>query len=147
MRNIPIDLKDDPPKKKEIALRVQDWIDRIDALYALIREVLAGHENISICTSHSVFMHEELMQKCNLPSVKLPALDIKKNNQIVVTAKPVGLWVIGANGRVDLLSEKGSYILVAQAAHGTKPNWQVFSPSNREKSVKFDRAFIKKMVN
>lgn len=139
MQNMPI-------TKQHIELRVQDWVDRINSLYELIREALSAKADISICTPHSIDMHEELMQQFNVPSVELPVLNIKKNNQVVVTVKPVGLWVIGANGRVDLLSEQGSYILVDQAAHGAKPNWKVFSPDNREKSEKFDHAFIKKMV-
>lgn len=132
--------------KPYIERRVAEWANRIDALYSIVQDALSGMREISTSMSRSISMNEELMQKYSVPGRELPILDIKKNGQIIATLKPIGLWVIGANGRVDLLSEKGSYILVDHAEHGTTPDWKVFTPSNRTKSESFDANFIRRAV-
>ena len=132
--------------KPYIERRVAEWANRIDALYSIVQDALSGMREISTSMSRSISMNEELMQKYSVPGRELPILDIKKNGQIIATLKPIGLWVIGANGRVDLLSEKGSYILVDHAEHGANPDWKVFTPANRTKSESFDANFIRRAV-
>jgi len=43
--------------------------------------------------------------------------------------KPKALWVIGANGRIDLYTSKGTFVIVDLAEHGTTPRWTIFRAS------------------
>jgi len=92
-------------------------------------------------------MYEELMQKYNVGSEDIPMLDIYKNKVIIATFKPVGLWVIGANGRIDILIESGAYIVVDTAEKGKKPEWKVFTPKNRKSGKNLDSSLIMELVN
>ncbi len=132
--------------KPHIEERVNDWKRRLESLYTLVEESLASLEGVECKTNRHVTMHEELMQKFDVNPQQLKILDIYKNEQIVVSFKPIGLWVIGANGRVDILSKQGAYILVDQADPGQEPEWNVFSPQDRRSGSCFDSSFIRELV-
>ena len=86
------------------------------------------------------------MQKFNVSPVELPILELRKNKELLASFKPMGLWVIGANGRIDILTKAGSYILV-DIAEKTEPSiWKVYTPSNRKQSVDFDSNFIAALI-
>jgi hypothetical protein len=59
----------------------------------------------------------------------------------------VGLWVIGAKGKIDILTKAGSFILADVAEDETQSEWQVFTPKNRKKSESFNAKFINKLLN
>lgn len=132
--------------KPYIESRVSDWLKRIDDLYESVRTNLSNSRNVKCATSRTMMMHEELMRKFNVPSVHVPILDVIKNDKILVTFKPVGLWVVGANGRVDILSEKGAYILVDTAGKGRAAEWRIYTPTNRKKATAFNRSFLEQLV-
>jgi len=132
--------------KTHIERRVEDWKKRLADLYASVDAELSGLSDIRIEKNRSTLMHEELMQKYGVSSERLPILDIYKRNKLAATFKPVGLWVIGANGRVDILTSQGSYILVDKAEYGDNPQWFVYSPKNRRTGKPFDSAFIRETL-
>ena len=63
---------------------------------------------------------------------QLPILRVRKAGKEVLTFKPYGLWVIGANGRIDLFGRDGSYFLVDRATGFQPPQWHVFGSSDRK---------------
>lgn len=58
----------------------------------------------------------------------------------------MGLWVIGANGRIDILTKSGAYILVDVGEKEGPSNWKVYAPKNRKKGVDFDNKFIAELI-
>ncbi len=127
--------------------RVKDWKDRLNHLYLLVEEILFDQKNIVCKKTRHTILYEELMQKYNVNSEDIPILDIYKNKMIIATFKPVGLWVIGANGRIDILTESGAYIVVDTAETGKKPAWKVFTPKNRKSGKNLDSSLIMELVN
>jgi hypothetical protein len=57
-------------------------------------------------------MNEELMQRFGVQPIELPILKIFRKQLAIATLFPVGLWVTGANGRIDLLTAKDSASIV-----------------------------------
>jgi hypothetical protein len=136
-----------PVTKREIQLRVADWLKRINALYADVRTTLSDRAGIECKTPTSVVMDEELMRQFHVPSIRVPVLDVIKLGATVATFKPVGLWVIGANGRIDILSERGAYIVVDAAKFGSPANWKVYLPTNRRQAKALGHQFIVSLVH
>lgn len=132
--------------KPYIESQVNDWLKRVNDLYSFVGNNLSNDTNVRSASTKKMLMHEELMQKYNVSSVSVPILDLYKNDKILATFKPIGLWVIGANGRIDILTEKGAYILVDVAEKGRSAEWQAYEPSQRRKAIKFDADFIKNLV-
>lgn len=133
--------------KQYIQGRVNDWIVRINNLYNFIRQALSSHTNIDFMESDSSPMHEELMKEFDVFPVKIPILSIRREKTLIASIRPVGLWVIGANGRLDILTKEGAYILVDMAKEGQNPDWKIYTPKDRTNSVSFDKNFIYKLVD
>lgn len=120
--------------KEHLVERIKDWKERISNLYKMINTWLEEKQGYSIRISDKVNMYEELMKRFGIEQQFLDVADIYKDNKIILTIKPVGLWIIGANGRIDLISKDGSFIMVDIADHFEDPNWTIFRSNDRRNS-------------
>jgi hypothetical protein len=75
-------------------------------------------------------MHEQLMQKFNVPARDLPVLELS-SGQRSARLEPRGLWIIGANGRLDLFAGPDHYMIVDTAENLRPPQWQIAPFSDR----------------
>ncbi|MGO8882042.1 MAG: hypothetical protein ACLPVO_19695 [Desulfomonilaceae bacterium] len=132
--------------KSYIERRVKEWKKRLESLYALVEKSLADLNGVRCEKKQHVTMYEGLMQSNDVSPKKLPVLDIYKNKMMVASFKPIGLWVVGANGRIDILTENGAYILVDKADYGQEPEWNVFPPQNRQSRFLLDSSFIRELI-
>lgn len=115
--------------KEDVEARVKDWKYR---LHALFKEVSAWAEKNGwrVDNSGTVGMHEELMEKFEVPATTQPTLRLD-SDQGYVLFKPKGLWVIGANGRIDLYTSKGTFIIIDLAERGHAPKWTIFRATQK----------------
>jgi hypothetical protein len=58
----------------------------------------------------------------------------------------VGLWLIGANGRIDVVTLSGSYALIDRARELNPPEWVVLGASRREFRA-FDETEFRRLVS
>jgi hypothetical protein len=130
--------------REHVLERLRDWRDRVHELYRDIEQGLEGSAFRSDREGKHISA-EDLPQRVGITTVEQPAIDILRiirsdgtNAAILV---PRGLWIIGANGRIDLriLPSVGSsenYILVDQSKPMTGPaEWirmPIGSPFDRE---------------
>ncbi len=112
--------------KSHVEKRVRDWKKRVSDLYSNIKLWLKDSD-YSLKHGPKSAMYEELMSQFNVHSTEVDTADIYKDNKIVLTIKPKGLWIIGANGRIDILSAKGNYMLVDYAEQFEAPQWKLFN--------------------
>lgn len=134
--------------KEEIEGRLQDWQQRLLLLYSDIQEWLPCDMGFEIDTSGTTVMNEELMKQKGVPPVNLPTLKITKDNEVLLLFQPKGLWVIGANGRVDVFGEANNWILVDMAERfAEKSDWRVADPSDRVSLKNFDRQAFANMLS
>jgi hypothetical protein len=68
-------------------------------------------------------MREEMMERFGVAERKQPTLSVRSPTGGEIWIKPKGLWVIGANGRVDIYSRKGAFTLVDVADTFQMPQW------------------------
>jgi hypothetical protein len=54
-----------------------------------------------------------------------------RGKQVLLTFKPYGLWIIGSNGRVDLIAPRAGYFLLDLARHFEPPIWKLFGSGDR----------------
>ena len=86
------------------------------------------------------------MIEAGVHALKLPVLSILRGSEPIVAFKPVGLWVIGANGRIDIFARKGTFQLVDVAESFKPPRWKVSVPSKKGKLRSFDKSFLKSIL-
>ena len=92
---------------------VDDWLLRVDRLYADVREWLAAQTNLHFEQTRTVTMSEELMQKFAVTDRELSVLDVLRGDQVIASFVPRGLWLIGSWGRIDIITKSRTSILVA----------------------------------
>ncbi len=60
---------------------------------------------------------------------------------------PMGLWVIGSNGRVNINTGKNQYILLDLGGDdGETTQWTVVNPSERKQRISLDRNTLAKLI-
>ncbi len=133
--------------KKYIDKCSDGWIKKVEQLYSQIEETLKNEPEVEYKTDQMMLMREELMEKYGIPPKKVPIFDLFIAKQLKATFKPVGLWVVGAKGRIDILTQEGAYTLVDTGDDDTFPNWKVFSSKNKGKGEPFNTNFIEQLVH
>jgi len=132
--------------KPYVESRANDWVRRVKDLYASVKVALADSEGIECKSAKHMMMHEEPMQNFGVLPKKVPILDLYKDKNLIASFKPVGRWVVGANGRIDILTKSGSFILVDVSEEEGESEWKVFAPNNRKKGVAFNSELIGELV-
>jgi hypothetical protein len=135
---------------KRIRQRVADWQQRIDQLYALISKWLARDPVYHVTTSHLVTLDEELMRANRVAPVELRVLEVRRkdDDELLLSFVPHGLWIIGANGRLDVIGPNQTWILVDQSEpFAKKSDWELYSRRPKAPSVAFESATLRNLID
>ena len=123
------DVTDEKIDAEHIRRRVEDWDNRLHALYALLGDWLP--EGWTARKGAPVRMHEELMREFGIAPKQVPTLELVNETGGVVKLEPRALWVIGCNGRVDLKRDGHHYLIVDLAENFDTEDWQVARADRR----------------
>ncbi|MBY0558591.1 hypothetical protein [Hyphomicrobium sp.] len=107
--------------------RIDDWLQRVNALLASIKIWAADHR-WAVEQGAPAPMLEDLMVRFNLEPRDQPTLSLQSPQGYMIWIKPKGLWVIGANGRVDIYSPLGAFVLLDTADKFEPAHWELFTP-------------------
>jgi hypothetical protein len=118
-------------RRESVVQEVTLWERQLSALYAQVKEWLAKRPDLKVDLSRSVTMAEELMQKFAVADKELPVMDILSDDQVVASLLPRGLWMIGAWGRVDIITSDQTLLLFQRKDVEGDYSWHFSSPSNR----------------
>lgn len=122
-QHIPVDDFDEAEITPEhVTARVDDWLRRLDTLFRTIKD-WADSRGWFAADAVPVRMHEEMMLRFGVSEREQPALSVRSPDGSEISIKPKGLWVIGANGRVDIYSPKGVFTLIDVADAFQAPQW------------------------
>lgn len=133
--------------KAHIEDRLADWRERIWELYNTIDDWLQSDNQYSFEQSKPITLEEEMMWKFGVNKVQLPTANILRNKNLVASLKPKGLWVIGANGRVDLISKSKLIMLLDLSEQFENPKWEIAYSKNRQKRLPFNKTNLIKVLN
>lgn len=134
-------------ESSHIQKRVDDWKKRVDDLYGSINNWILQKSNYSCRFGQHTAMFEDLMKTFEIPKQNINTLDVLLNQKIILAFKPKGLWIIGANGRIDIISAKGSYTIVDIAEPFQAPQWQIYTADRKTKSDFNQTAFNQVLDN
>ena len=123
--------------KQQIEKRVSDWKERVSGLYSNINVWLNDSE-YSLKDGHKLTMYEELMSQFDIPATEIDTKDVYAGKTFILALKPRGLWLIGVNGRIDILTTKGNYMLVDNAEQFKTPQWKLFN-GDKKNGVEFTK--------
>lgn len=133
MGNVLDDVTDETIDARHVLRRVDDWEARVKRLYATVSEWLP--EGWTARAGTPVRMHEELMHRFDVPARQIPTLLLANGSGKSAMLEPRGLWIIGANGRVDMKSGPRHYLIVDTAGNFEASQWQAASTEQRLERV------------
>lgn len=130
--------------RDQVLERLRDWRDRVHSLYNQIQQELEG-TSFKCNREGKHTSAEELPQRVGVAQAEQPQIDIlrilRPDGTNAAVLHPRGLWIIGANGRIDLritpsVGSGETYMLVDQSVPFTRPaQWirmPIGSPFDRE---------------
>lgn len=130
--------------REHVQRRVDDWSKRIEDFYSQIeRQLPAGW---TAKRGPTVTMHEELMKRLGVSRRSLPTLELLRDGAISVRIRPYGLWIIGTNGRIDLVKGQERYFLLDHAGTFEAADWHVAPATSRRDSKPFNDTWLQALL-
>ena len=114
---------DDRITRDYVERRVQDWARRLEDLYRLLEDWLP--RGWSAERGRSVALDEEMMRRMGVPARQLPTLLLAHDGRYAARLEPRALWIVGTNGRVDLHTPSGHFLLIDEAESFDPPRWTI----------------------
>jgi len=132
--------------KEYILNRISDWKYRLNQLYENVESWSRDCAVSDIIKKELPLAKEELMQKFCIEPDNITALAIK-SGESRTSFVPMGLWVVGSNGRVNIRTNTHQYILVDLGDNEDfTSDWTVVNPSKRGQKIHFDKAVMSKLL-
>ncbi len=125
--------------------RVEDWLKRLDDLFAQIK-VWASANGWTVADGGASPMRGELMERTGVKQREQPSLYVRNAGGADIWIRPKGLWVIGANGRVDVYAGNKVYTLVDVADPLQTPQWVLHRVGMGTRGEPFDPKLLAGMV-
>ncbi len=121
----PLDYLEDLPEPtaEEVRAQVADWLERLDELYAAI-ETWATGQGWQVERGEPVPIEDERLERLAIGPVQQPTLVLHAPTGQRVSIRPKSLWVIGANGRIDIFAPGRVYVLIDVAERMAPPRWR-----------------------
>jgi hypothetical protein len=127
--------------KEYVENRITEWVTRLDSLFDQVQEWVVDQSEWMAERSIVRQQEEELMRLHRIPPRQVPFLTLwadKKKNRVSLV--PSALWIIGADGRVNITTNKRQFILVDRRnGHDGCSDWQILSGDLRRSSAPFNR--------
>lgn len=134
----------EPITKQHVEKRIADWKERISNLYTSIASWIEG-SGYTLKLGNRLVMFEELMDQFNIPPTKVDSANIYKSDKFILAFKPSGLWVIGANGKIDIISLHGNYTLIDLSEQFSNSQWKLYN-GVKDNAVDFNRETFLKLL-
>jgi hypothetical protein len=127
---------------------VDDWIERLQALRSQVAGWLAADfPSLRLVDRAPVPMHQGPMRRAGLAPRDMPAFEVVGVETRIMRFLPKGLWVIGANGRVDIISRLAAPQLVDRSEPlAPETNWQIYDSRLGIRSVPWTMAYFGGLV-
>jgi hypothetical protein len=136
----------EPLSTRQIQARVTDWIERLNALFDQLDQWSVEIPGARIDRSYMDQQIEGLMEQYKVNARKVPTFEIfvGKNRTGFI---PSALWIVGANGRVNVTTNYRQYALVdLGGSNGTPSNWRLVLTTARNQLAAFDKSLFLKVV-
>ena len=98
------------PDRVRVLARLHDWRDRVHRLYAEIEDGLGAEYVYDRMGKHRT--EESVVQGAGVAPSDVPAIDVLRieapGGELRAVIQPRHLWIVGANGRLDLIVARRS---------------------------------------
>lgn len=133
-------------RRDRVVAEVARWERDINQLYTDVSSWCRDRPGVKFELSRTVTMSEELMQKFAVSDRELPILDIVTGGQVLASFVPRGLWLIGAWGRIDIITQAQTRMLIMTRVENEELEWRVVALDNRRKTEPLTKELMQRLV-
>lgn len=136
-------------RRTQVERQVADWLRRLQDLRANMSAWLDTSEfrDLAIVDREPAIMSEAPMRQFDIGPEALPVFEVHAGGRRVMRFQPAGLWVIGANGRVDLVTKAAAPILVDRSAPLARPSlWTLYDSQRRDPFTPLDAEAFRALI-
>lgn len=123
--------------RHHVERRVIDWQRRVLAIYNRITGWLPS--DFTTSRNRLLPRREEMMVRYGVPELELPVLEMNKPDGWFGKLVPRGLWIIGANSRLDLFVPEGHFLIIDRADNFEPPQWMIAPSAERRSEQELTR--------
>lgn len=135
-------------ERERFERRAEDWLRRLDELKEQIGRWIADVPQVEIVDRPPVAMNEDLMCEYGIGPRSMPSFDLLVGRRRAVRFQPKGLWILGGNGRVDLITPATALILVDRSEPLSPSSlWMVYRPQDRTRGIPLDGDVFRHVVD
>lgn len=136
--------------RDQVVEELNDWVRHVNGLYDTVEEWLRERVELRFDRTRLVTIYEELMQKFGVPDRDIPILDILNGDDTLASFIPRGLWLIGAWGRVDVITNRSTATILG--IRDTRPDkntlhWRLTKPRDRRQLEPLTKDALLSLVN
>jgi len=128
--------------RAHVQARVDDWLRRLDGLMDGIRRWAEAHGH-AVSEAPPVPLHESVMVDSDMGPVDMPHVTVSSSGNRTIEVVPRGLWMIGANGRIDVRTPDGVLMIIDRSrGFGKDPEWTLYHAGIRRDGVPFEPGML-----
>jgi hypothetical protein len=117
--------------RSSVVSEVRDWECRVSSLYDNVEAWLSDRSDLRHERTRSVVMSEDPMRQYAIADRDIPVLDILRDDYVMASFVPRGLWMIGSWGRLDIITPDRTCMLSALRKADKQLEWRLFYPDKR----------------
>jgi len=131
-----------------LSRRVDRWIERLGGLCEQVIAWTAERPHCSAQVTETPQREEDLLQAWGVPSRNVPELVVECGDRSVRFV-PSALFIVGANGRVDVFHSAGAVYNLVDRAPDEAPerDWQIAIPEGRQYLQAFTREIFFRLLD
>ncbi|MFM0610190.1 hypothetical protein PQR05_37425 [Paraburkholderia sediminicola] len=132
-------------RRSQVIEEVEDWLRRVSSFYDTVQTWLQEDSDLRFDRSRTVVMSEEMMQNFAVTDREIPILDVIDDEQVIASFVPRGLWIVGAWGRIDVITRDATTVVFATREE-TEYRWEFLSATARRDKHPFDKSALVAIV-
>lgn len=133
-------------RRDRVVAEVARWEKDVERLYIDVRRWYGEIPGVKFELSRTVTMSEELMQKFAVSDRELPILDVVVGGQVLASFVPRGLWLIGAWGRIDIITQTQTRMLIMMQVENRGLEWRVVALDNRRETEPLTKELMRRLL-
>lgn len=140
---------DTPPRidSKFVKTRLTDWNSRLNNLYSRLDSWVKRLPNVTASHGETKQLIEPLMKQFHVAAQRIPTYTVIVDHTWRIAFIPSVLWIVGANGRIDICTPIRQHILVDSGGkNGAPSDWQLAVEDARKLLIPFDKVAFRKLL-
>jgi hypothetical protein len=132
---------------RAVKKKVADWTARIKKLHLQLDDWVQGYPNALATRGEMKQVVEPLMKRFHVAAQSIPTYTVFVDKKWRIAFVPSAIWILGANGRIDITTNVRQHILVDLGGRdGAPSDWQLVVADASKLLIPFDKVAFRNLL-